>query len=299
MYILVALAAVVFEACMEAVDKIAIVKNTAIDLAGATFWRNIAFIIWIAIFGAIGIFGSITLLVTWPIMLLGLIFAGSAYFYTYLLKKIEVTSEAALSYASPALYLIIDAVLLGLHFSVFQAAGVLLLAGGGMLFVLDTKGGIRKEFTPWVWMIFIYDFLVNGAEYYSFKYYFLGTHLNEVSYWFDTTLVMIAVLLLIALVQGGWKKLWHAASDHHYFAKCMLSKFFDAGQSCLWLYAITLATVSQVSAIGSIYPLVLIAIVFVVQNVFGYKAKEEFSRGRLSLKFAAVILLCIGGFLIR
>jgi drug/metabolite transporter (DMT)-like permease len=299
MWILLTIASLIFGACMETVDKIAIVKDKTIDLFAATFWRNLLFLVWIAIFATFGVFGHLSLFITWPVVLVAVLFTGSSFFYTYLLKKIEVTSQAALSYASPAFYLIIDAVLLKLHFSAFQALGILLLTGGGILFTIDPKGGIRKEFTPRIWMIFVYEFLVNGVEYYGFKYYFLSYQMNEISYFFNIWLVMMILLLLVVVLQGRWKTLWKAAQNHHYFAKSALSKFFDAAQSLLWLNAIALAAVSQVNAVNSLFPVILIGVVFVTQNIFGFKAEEEFSKGRLSLKLAAVALLCVGGFFIR
>jgi drug/metabolite transporter (DMT)-like permease len=298
MYIFIALASLVLETGMESIDKIAIVSHKTIDSLAASFWRNFVYFIWITIFIVSGLFGSFTFLMTWPVILLGFLFTASAFFYTYLLKKIEITSEAALSYINPALYLIIDATLLKLHFSAWEVAGTLLLTAGGMLFVVDSHG-IRKEFTPWVWMIFGYEFLSGAAEYYSFKYYFPAYHLNEISYFFNTYLVVVVLFIFMIALQNRWRVIWKAANDHHYLAKITLSKFFDAGQSCLWLYAIALSTVSQVNAIGSVYPLILIAVIFIIQNVFGYKAEEQFTKGRLYLKIIAVVLLCIGGYLIR
>jgi drug/metabolite transporter (DMT)-like permease len=300
MYIFIALLALFFEACDEAIDKIAIVKHKGIDLFAATFWRNLINFGWIAIFVASGLFGGLTFLISWPVVLLGIIFMGDAFFYTYLLKKIEISSQAALSYATPALYLIIDAFLFKLHFSAFQVLAILLLVAGGMLFTVDTKkGGIRKEFTPRVWIILVYYFLSGAVEYYSFKYYFPAYHLNEVSYFFNTYLVMIVIFIVMIVLQNRWKAVRAAAHDHHYLAKVTLSKFFDAAQSCLWLYAIALATVSQVEAVGSFYPLLLVAVVFIIQNVFGYKAEEEFKGGRLYLKIVAVVVLCVGGLLLK
>src|SRR5689334_5040801 len=98
MWILFALASLVFQALEETVDKIAIVKDKAIDLFAATFWRNLLFWLWIVIFGVFGVLGPLKFFFTWPIFLLGILFMGTGFFYTYLLKKVELTRSAALSY---------------------------------------------------------------------------------------------------------------------------------------------------------------------------------------------------------
>lgn len=300
MWILFAIASLFFQAVEEAVDKIAIVKDKTIDLFAATVVRNFLFWLWIAVFGIAGFLGSLKIMLTWPILLLAVILIGGGFFYTYLLKKIELTESAALSYVSPALYLIIDAALLKLNFTWLQAMGILLLTAGGMLFVINVKGGgIKEEFTPQVWAIFVYNFLISGVQYYSFKYFFETQGLNEVSYYFNIWLVMLVMFLVIALVQNRWSALWRAAREHLYFDKMLLSKGCDAFAAYLWLHALTLASVSQVNAIGSIYPLILIGSLYLLQNVFKFKAEENFSKGALSLKLVAVALLCIGGFLAK
>ncbi len=237
---------------------------------------------------------------TWPIFVLAVIFMGSGFFYTYLLKRIELTSASVVSYASPFFYFIIDAILLKVGFSTFQAMGILILTAGGMLFVIDPqRRGLRREFTPRILGIFVYDFVISGIDYYSFKYYFDVYHLNEVSYFFNIWLLMILLFLAVIAIRGSWKVVAHAALDHDYIGKVTVSKFFDAASAYTWLHAIALSSVSQMNALNAFFPVALIIVVYIMQNMFGFKAEEEFSKGRFAMKILAVLFLCIGGFLAR
>lgn len=294
------IAGVVFLAMEETVDKIAIVGDKDIDPLASTFWRNFLFWIWICVFAAFGFLGHISFFFAWPMLVLAVVFIGSGFFYTYLLKKIELTSASAVSYASPFFYFIIDAFLLKAGFTVFQALGILLLTAGGMLFVIDPRrGGLRKEFTPKVLGIFVYDFLISGVDYYAFKYYFDVYHLNEVSYFFNVWFLMFVFFIALIAIRGSWRITWHAALDHDYIGKVAVSKFFDAASSYAWFHAIALSSVSQMNALNAFFPLALIAVVYTMQNLLGFKAEEEFSKGRLAPKLVAVIMLCVGGFFAR
>lgn len=299
MWILFAVGALLCQGVEESIDKIAIVGDKAVDTFAASFWRNVIFWLWFVIVGISGLLGSLTFFISVPIVLMAALFMGSGIFYTYLLKRIEVTAAAALNYAVPFLYLFIDLVILRLSLTPLQVAGVLLLTAGGLLFVTQhpKRFQLKKEFTPKIFGIFAYSFVVSGVQYYGFKYYFETHAMNEVSYYFNIWLVMTALFLLVIAARNQWETLWRAFRENRYGPKMIVSKGFDAASSYLWLHALTLASVSQVQSTSALYPLILLGIVYVMQNIFRLNAEEEFSKERLVFKLAAVVLLCIGGFL--
>ena len=299
MWILFAIGALVFQAVTATIDKIAVVKDKTINTLAATFWRQVVFWLWSCFFAVLGVAGSLTLFVRWPIVLLAMLFMASSFFYTYLLKKVELTGFSVVAYLSPFLYLLVDTIILKLHVSAFQTFGILLLTAGGMLFALNPKGGIKKEFTAKVWGIFAYDFLMNGVAYYSFKYYSTTYQLNEVSYFFNIWMVMVAMLAVVVIFHSNRKTVWHTALSHGYLAKVTLSKGLDAVCAYLGFHAIALATVSQVNGMSALFPLILVIVVYASQKIFKFKAGEKFSHGHIILKFVAVVLLCIGGFMAR
>lgn len=300
MWIFFAIGSLFSEALETATDKIALVKNKLIDPLAATFLRLIMVCLISAICGMLGFLGPLKLLLAWPIVLVGLLDASASLAYTYLLKHVEATSSAIVSYFSPLLYLAIDVNLLKTHLTPLQILGIFFLVFGGVIFALDPKKlRFKKEFTPIVWGLLAFNFIFGGFEYYTFKYYFADHRINEISFLFSFELICVFLLGLTVVFSGKISAVWRALTRSSYFRMVGISKSLDVGASYLWLHALALATVSQVNATNSLYPLMLILVVYLAQNLFKFKAEEKFSGGHLTYKLIAVILLCAGGYFIR
>ncbi len=298
MWILFALGSLVFQGFETVIDKIAIVKDKNIDSLAASFWRVLMFLLWFVVLGLTGFLGVLRIILPWPVVVFALLWIGGALFYTYLLKNIEVTGSSALSYASPFVYLVIDTFLFKVNMTPFQILGIILLAAGGMAFVLEPgKLKIRREFTSKIWGIFLYNLVLGVAEYYGFKYFLNHASMNEVSFFASTWLLVTAGFMIIISVRKKWGITMETAQKNRFLGKVTISKGLDAACSWLWLHAISMTAVSRVDAVGSLYPLILIGAVYLIQNVFGLKAEEEFSKGYLALKLIGIALLSVGGFL--
>ena len=300
MWLYFVLGALIFHALEEAIDKITVVKDKTVNLLSATIWRNFFFWFWIVIFGVLGLFGHLEFFISWPIIGLAVMFLASGLFYTYTLKKIEITGMSAFSFISPSLYLLIDVVLLRLPLTFFQVAGILLLITGGLMFAVNIKTRrLKREFTPAIWGIILFDFSIGCVEFYAFKYYFDTMRLNEVSYLFSVWGVMMIMFLIVITARNQWSIFWQTARLNNYLPKMIVSKGCDALSSYLVFHAVALATVSQVNAVYFIYPIILIGVVYVGQNIFKFKAEEKFSQGYLVIKIIAIVLLVAGGFLMK
>jgi len=300
MWMLFAFGALFFQALQNVIDKIAIVKDKNIDSLSATFWRTFMFFMWCLILGLTGVLGELKIFIPFPLFVFALLYMGSAFFYTHLLKKIEISGSSVLSYASPFFYLIIDTILLKTGMSTLQVLGVILLAAGGISFALQPgKLKFREEFTPKIWLIFLYNLILGIIEFYSFKYYFQLGSLNEISFYTNAWLVMTLGFAIIISFQGKWKIIASAAKKNNYLQKTILSKGIDAVGSWFWLHAVSMVAVSRVDAIGSFFPLILLGVVYLMQNIFSFKADEELSKNNFLYKLVAIILLCIGGFLAK
>ncbi len=300
MWSLLAAGSLVLGAFGDTVDKIVVVSDKAIDTLAATIWRNFVWGLWIGAFGLVGLFGTIEVSFSPLMVVIGILWTGNAIFYTYLLKRIEITSEAAISYAAPFLYLLIDVVILHLGLTTLQMLGILLLVTGGLMFVVvPGKFRFRKEFTPLVWGIFLYNFALGVVEYYGFKYHFQGQGLNEPSFYFSLWIIMMIAFLPPLIIKKDHAALWRVAREKHYLWNVTISKGFDALASLLWLRAMILATISQVQALSALYPVILLGVVFVLQQELGFKAEEEFSGKRLAFKLGGIALLAIGGFFVQ
>ena len=300
MWIFFAIGSLFSEALETATDKIALVENKKIDPLAATFLRLLMVCSISAVCGLLGIFGPLKVLFSWPILMVGTFDAAASLAYTYLLKHIEATSSAIVSYFSPLLYLAIDVSLLKTNLTPAQIAGIFFLVFGGVVFALDPKRiGFKKEFTPIIWGLLCFNFIFGGLEYYSFKYYFSHNRINEISFLFSFEMTCVFVLAMVVIFLGKLKQVWLALTKTNYFRMVAVSKGLDVTSSYLWLHAIGLAAVSQVNANNSLYPLMLIVVVYLAQSLFKFKAGENFSRSHLIFKLAAVVLLCVGSFLIR
>jgi len=301
MWLLYALGSLIFNAAETTVDKVALVSSKTIDALSGTFLRVFLFCFYFGVGGAIGFLGTLRIFAPWPIIGIGIICAGSSLVYTYLLKRLEATGYTALSYLGPLLYLIIDTQFLKFRLTPFEVLGVLLLTAGGVMFVINPgQLKFKKEFTPIVFIMLAYNFFINAAQNYGFKYYYETRGLNEVSFYFNVWTIALIVLLGVMLASNKLGSLWHTVNGNQRFVKTIaVSKLFDAGNSWLWLHALALVTVSQVNATDAIYPLIMIGVVYIVQNVFKLKVEEKLSQGYLGFKLAAVGLLCLGGFLVK
>ncbi len=248
----------------------------AIDTIVATFYRNVAYCLIALVVGLTGILGPMVLVINWPIVLVGALFVGSALFYTYLLKHVELTGSSALDYSRPILFLIVDVLIFQAAFNSSQIVGMLLLILGGLLFVINPlTHRLKPEYTKYVWLIFIYETISYGAEYYVFKEYVGSGQLNEISYIFSTNVVMMIGLTAITAWKGTWKNLVTVASHNRYLTKVMLSKACDFIYVVLLYRALKLATVAQVSATDAFYPLILLVLLYIVEKILNSKPAKN------------------------
>ncbi len=301
MWIIFAIGSLLAESIETAADKIALVTDETVDVLAATTLRVFFYCLVVGVVGWSGILGKLHVFIPAPILILGLLCGLSSIFYTYLLKHIEATGYAALSYASPILYLLIDTFIVKAHLDFLQIIGIFLLTIGGILFVINPKRfRLKKEFTPAVLAIFAFSFAINAFEYYSFKFYYSAGRINEISFYFNVFTIALLALAVTLILKGKLPQLKDTVLHHTGFMKTIfVSKIFDAICSILWLYAIALATVSQVNAMNALYPLMLMVALYIAQKVFQLTAKEDFSQKKSVVKFGAVLLLCVGGILIR
>jgi uncharacterized membrane protein len=104
-------------------------------------------------------------------------------------------------------------------------------------------------------------------------------------------------LFIVALYKNSWNTFAYTARHNGYIAKITLSKAFDFFYSLLWYHAIKLATVSQVNALESFFPLILLVMLYLSQEKFRFNAGEKLDRSTLVQKILATALLVAGAWL--
>jgi len=297
MWQLFALGALFFTAGENVADKAALVNHRSVDSDVASFYRPLLFFLVISAVGLSGWLGPLQFVFPLSIWLFTPVAMFASIFYTYLLKKIEVTSIGAAAYLAPFLFLFIDTHLLQTHFTALQILGILLLILGGIAFSLDGRTRrVKPELTWAVWAIFIFNLCYSGTEAYLFKSLNTSQGVNSPSFFASLWLLASLGLFLIVILKGKSHLLGHP-SVRAYIPRVTLSKSFDAMSSLLWGQALIFATVSQVSAFDATFPLVLFVVVVVAQNLFGVNLKEKLDRDHVVWKAGAIILIVFGGLL--
>ncbi len=298
MWQLLALLAIVAVSLQDVVDKWAMVSNRTIDASVATFWRNaLAFIFTLAV-GVWGILGPLTWYFDLWILAFALMLVCTSYLYTYMLRRVEVTSIEMDNYLAPLIFLAVDVVLVEATLSFAQIVGVLLLACGGFLLTMDGKTHHRKrEFSPKVFGIILFWIAYGGFQYYLFKHLHETQGLSSVSFMASTYVIVIGIMLLVVVARGKYKALFNAASAR-YLPPVALSKGLDTAATLLTLTAITYASVSQVSAIGALAPLMLLVIAVFVQKETRFNIRERVDRANIVWKIVAIGALSLGIYLV-
>jgi len=283
----------------NAVDKAGIVRDGGVDSYVASFYR--AFFFWVAVtlVGATGLLGDIIFFFHWSYLPLAVVAAISTLLFTYLLRTVEITVIGAAAYLAPLLFLVIDTKILGVALTQAQMIGIFLLIAGGLAFSLDGKTHhFRRDLTWKIWAAIFFIFVLSvGIEAYLFKYLNANHGVNAVSYYVYSTIP--AVLLLFALL--AWKGRARALVSRQsllYMRYAALGKSFDSLNSILYISALSMATLAQVSAFNALMPLMVVIVAVFAQSLFGFRLKELLDSRRLHWKIGAAVLLVLGGFLV-
>jgi drug/metabolite transporter (DMT)-like permease len=291
-------AALVFNAAEITTDKVIMVANNKLDTLVASFYRNIIFLILSVAIGATGLVGVMHLRFDWPLVAVGGLELIGSIFYTILLKKVEMTGAAAIGYIAPFLFLLVDVFVIRAPLNFTQILGILLLICGGLIFVIDPlTRRLKKQYTKYILAILLFDVVIAGAQYYGFKFYSTGEGLNEISFMVSVWFWVALGLLALVIVSRKARLLYSTAVQNRYLLKITASKSFDAIGGLFWFHALSLATVSQVNSFSSFEPLILLILLIVVQQIFKFKAGEDFTRLNLFQKTLATVILLIGAWL--
>jgi drug/metabolite transporter (DMT)-like permease len=279
-------------------DKVALFTDKRIDTSIATFWRMFFFVVCASVIGWIGFLGNLSVTFTPLIVLVGLIGIGNSFIYTTLLRKIEITGIGAISYLAPFIFLLIDMKVLHTQLSGSQITGIFLMVLGGFAFAVDGKTHhFKREYSPQIWFMLFYMVFYVGVEAYSLKLMNAATGISAPSFFVSTGIIATIGIFAIVVLRKRTHLLFKKPALV-YIPRVVISKTFDALETILWGIALTLAAVSQVSAMEALEPLVLFAVTVIVQDVFRFRAGEKLGRSRVRWKAVAVSMLVVGGLLV-
>mgnify|MGYP001561665083 FL=1 len=155
--------ALIFEAAETTADKVIMVANKKLDTLTTSFYRNFIYFFISLVIGITGLAGEMHFSFGWPLILAAALGVVSSIFYTILLKKVEMTGVAAVSYATPFLFLLADVFIIQAPLSFVQVLGILLLIFGGIIFVIDPLTyRLKSQYTKYIIGILLFDVFVPG-----------------------------------------------------------------------------------------------------------------------------------------
>lgn len=292
-----------FGATEETIDKATMVGSKAISHLNAAWIRN-AISFGISFFAAILISRAFpSLVISIPIIILGVLYGLNAITYTVLLKQVEITASSIMTSFIPLVFLPIDLFILNHHFLPRQIIGVVVLVLGGAIFFYrgrNTKSTITKKQILLLISIFLFDALLVGFESYLFKDYFENLHLSETNFLVNMWGVMFLFLTILVVVFSLYQRKIPAIHLHKkYMQGSFLSKISDYGASFFFLKALTISSTSQVTSMKAFYPIVLVLLVIAAQKKLKVNLEEFLDRRSLIPKICGVITICLGVFLVR
>lgn len=280
-------------------DKAGIVRDGGVDSYVASFYRAFFFLLAAIVVGMSGILGDMSFFFHWSYLPLALVSAIGTLLFTYLLRTVEITVLGAASYLAPFLFLALDTKIFGIELSQTQLLGIVLLVCGGLAFSLDGKTHhFRRDFGWKVWsaILFIYVF-ATAFEAYLFKYLHTTYQVNAVTYYVYLVIPIVCILFCVLVWKGRFKQLFSPAAMT-YLPYAALGKTFDTFNSMLYVTALGMATLSQVSAFNALMPLMIVIVALFAQGLFRVRLKEHLDTKRTGWKLSAAVVLVVGGLLV-
>ena len=274
------------------IDKVILIrKPEKIDFLVAMFYRNLWFFIGITLIGLTGFMGKLSFVFTFPFLILAVIYPLTSFAYDYFLRNNELSRFSGIFYTFPLFFLCFDNLFFHLTFSIFRAASVLLLVAGAILFSINPNER-RSSFSRmgWFWML-IY---AGGNIYLYIIFKVVSPAINGVSFYFSTWAMSMVLYALLLIATKKYKKLKETATTDNFFLKTLVSKSLDSFSGVFYLQAISLASLTVVSAFDSLSPLVMLMMLLLISLLLRIHTAEDFSKKTLALKVGATLLLVLG-----
>lgn len=292
-----------FSATEETIDKATMVGSKTIDLLSAAWIRN-TLSFGISLFAAITMSGGAfpTIIISAPIIFLGVLYGINALTYTILLKKVEITASSIMESFIPLAFLPIDLFIFGSHFLPRQIAGIFILVIGGIVFFYRKKvnAALTKKQIGILLSIFLFDALLIGFESYLFKDYFTNLHLSEMDFLVNVWGAMFLFLTILVFLRYLYTRKMPSIKMHRkYIWGSLASKTLDYGGSFFFLKALTVASTSQVTSMKVFYPAALLLVVLGTQKKLQVDLEEYLDRKSLIPKVLGIIIICCGAYLAR
>jgi hypothetical protein len=221
------------------------------------------------------------------ILLFSLINVTMASAYTVLMKHVNVTSIAVLSYLAPLIFLAIDRAN-GASFTVLQVLAIVGLVGGGVGFAIDS----RPQFDGRTLFALACTLACSGAEAYYVKHVQRAEGIHILTILANMWGWVIALLALYLVASGKWRSLFTREAVR-YARWSLLGKSLDTWTSVFWSLGLPLTTVAEYASMEVFFPPVMLLLVLFAQGVLGVDLGENVRGSAMARKAAAALLLVV------
>lgn len=289
-----------FSSSLEnSLDKMATIHKNQPDRLVMTFFRVSICMTLIGILGMFGFGGQLQWLPDWRIIAFWTLSMLNSFLYTYILGKVEVTSIATIAYLGPVGYLLVDIQILNSGLSYLQVLWIFFLIAWGIGFSIEgnTKR-FKKEITIKVLFVFLFWLIYNGAQSYFFKYMHQIEQVTASTFFTNLWFYSSVTLLILLVIMGKVSELFTNVSWS--FAKrSIISKACSAGKTLFSAESLSLASVSQVTAMAAFEPIMLLFTAFIFQKILRIHLNERLDFSNFVWKISMVVLLIAWGLLVR
>lgn len=221
------------------------------------------------------------------LLLLGAMGAVTAIAYSRVLTRISVSTLSVFAFIMPLLFLVVDKAA-GYRLTAFEVLAILGMVLGGIGFGKDEP--IRMD--RWTILAFVWMVVNAGIEAYYVKYMHDTQHTDNMGILLNMWSLSLVFLIAIMTYKGYWKEL--AKKDSlRYMRRCLVSKGPDVCSTLMWSAALSLAAVSQISAVSAFYPLIMLILVWIVQGGLKVNLGEDLRIQAMTRKSLSACLLVL------
>jgi len=221
----------------------------------------------------------------------GLVYSVGYASYFYAVSFEEISRVVSILYTTPIFVLLFAVVFLGESLPAWKYGAIASAVAGAVLIGVEKfelKPVMRKAF----WIIIISCIFYAGGA--TISKYLLG----HLSFWNVFAIQSYGAafgLLTILFSKNARAHLKHTFKSLHII---VLSEIIDLCATMMFLAAVSMTAISKVSAMGSIQPLYLLIVMFVLSAFMPKLLKEVYTKKTLGIKMVSVLLIVVGAYFV-
>lgn len=278
--------------------KIVIWKEFSLDPLIGSFYRNLAFYIFLIIFWlSVDYFWKMYFFISFPIIFRSFFHVFKSIIYDYFLKNTELSRYNSLTFIFPIILVLIDNFFLWESYTFYEIIWIWLLIFWWWIITIERKTK-KNIFSFKQWFLLLIWFLIWWAQFILFKYYNETIWLNEISFYTSSWIFVLLFFIIQIIYKKKFNILISTAKHDWFFLKTLSWKFLDSLWWLLILKAISISTVSKVYSLESIYPIFTFLLVIFLMKVVKINMKEDLDTKNIWYKIISILLISIWWYLL-